>query len=105
MLLRRIINEQGRWLTWVAFQIGVSGSLLSRMLDGERRWKEERIVAVVEALGLDEEQEAAVRADIERVWNLRLEMEQALRAKLRETQLHLAEEARFEQAWEEGMEG
>lgn len=36
--VRATIEAQGRRLTWVAGQMGISPSYLTRLLDGERRW-------------------------------------------------------------------
>ena len=36
--VRATIEGQGRRLTWVARQMGISPGYLTRLLDGERRW-------------------------------------------------------------------
>jgi len=44
--------EQGRTRSWLAREIGVSGSQLTRMLNGERRWTDERKARAAVALSV-----------------------------------------------------
>ena len=52
-----VIEEQGRRKDWLAGKLGISPSLLSQMLRGQRRWTEERKLLAIEALGIEEDEE------------------------------------------------
>lgn len=51
MRLVEVMREEGRTWTWLAERLGISCSFLTRMVQGERRWTEERKGLAAEALG------------------------------------------------------
>jgi len=51
LLIEQIIIAQGRRRDWVANQLGVSPTMLTRMLQGQRRWREGTQQAAAQVLG------------------------------------------------------
>ncbi len=52
--LKAIVNSQGRYSNWLADQIGVSRSLVSKMMANERRIRPEHAIAIAKVLGVSE---------------------------------------------------
>jgi len=52
--IRATIAAQGRRLDWVASQMGISPSYLTRLLDGERRWTSRLRARITAVLGVPE---------------------------------------------------
>lgn len=50
--VREIRRLKGLRWDWLAGQVGVSSSLLSRMLSGDRKWTAERVKKLAEALNV-----------------------------------------------------
>lgn len=48
--VEKVIEEQGRRKDWVAAKLGIDPSMLTRMLNGERRWTEGAKMAAARAL-------------------------------------------------------
>lgn len=49
-----LIRERGLRFDWVADRMGISNSLLSRLLSGERRWTPEYRASLARALDVSE---------------------------------------------------
>lgn len=54
LLIEQIIEEQGRRRNWLAQRLGVSPSMVTLLLKGERRWTAEYRRAAAEALQIPE---------------------------------------------------
>ena len=52
--VRETIRQQGRLARWVALQMGISESYLSKLLDGRRVWTPDLRRRVAEVLGVSE---------------------------------------------------
>jgi len=52
--IRATIETQGRRLDWVAAQMGISQSHLTRLLNGERRWLPQLRSKIADVLGVPE---------------------------------------------------
>ena len=53
--IRDLLRAKGLRFGWVAEQMGISPSMLTRLLAGERRWTPEHRQAIARALDMPEE--------------------------------------------------
>ena len=64
LLIEQIMVDEGRKWSWLAERAGVSLPQLSRMVRGERRWTEERVRLVADALELEGEERERVVGEL-----------------------------------------